>query len=191
MLRRAIVLLFALIHHGYGSFIYSDFLQKSKSSSFHYAGRFCLTPTVIDNPNPSSVEVTIPFAYRKIPLFLAVYWDDKTSQSECEKKLECYESSFVNDKWSNIYTGLPSDAEVHPSCNWRINVAKVRGNLIDLRSYYGKGEGHKLNISTKMIPFYGKRVREYHFALVSCLPTAISGKNKCLDRKSFNIIFFF
>ena len=160
--------------------------SSSSASSWYYTGRFCFRPHVNANPSTSVLNVTIPYALRQIPLFLAVYWDDPTSQSECDKRLECYESPYANDKWSNIYNGAPSDSTVAPSCNWRLNVAKFRGNLIDLRPYYGSGVGHSLNASVKEIRYWGTRVREYHFALGACIPYANGGLERCSNRKSSN-----
>jgi len=158
--------------------------SSSAASSWYYTGRFCFRPQVNANPSTSVLNVTIPYALRQIPLFLAVYWDDHTSQSECDERLECYESPYANDKWSNIYNGAPSDSTVAPSCNWRLNVAKLRGNLIDLRPYYGSGVGHSLNSSVKEIRYFGTRVREYHFALGACIPYANGGLERCSNRKS-------
>ena len=158
--------------------------SSSAASSWYYTGRFCFRPQVNANPSTSILNVTIPYALRQIPLFLAVYWDDHTSQSECDERLECYESPYANDKWSNIYNGAPSDSTVAPSCNWRLNVAKLRGNLIDLRPYYGSGVGHSLNSSVKEIRYFGTRVREYHFALGACIPYANGGLERCSNRKA-------
>ena len=150
------VLLLCMCSTTSASIIWTNFgsSPSTTAASWLYLNRFCFRPNMDDfrsdnTGSNSSIAITIPFAYRKIPLFLAVYWDDSTSQRECEKKLDCYESPFVNDKWSNVYNGHPSDATSVPSCNWRLDVAQMRGNLIDLRPLYGEGLGHMFNTTTQ------------------------------------------
>jgi len=165
--------------------IINDYFASTSSSSWEYAGRFCFRPNVAEYESKSQIKVSVQHAIRNIPLFLAIYWDDPTSQRICDERLTCYESNYANDKWYNIYNGIPSNPLSSPSCGWRLAVANARGNLIDLRSLYPPvdvqtpSDVQKPNATTMKIDFWGDRTREYHFAVAACYPDQVCVNPPC------------
>ena len=167
-----------------GTILNKEFASTS-SASWEYAGRFCFRPNNYPEYSAeSNLLISIPYALRNVPLFMAVYWDDATSQRLCEERMECDQSKYVNDKWSNVYHGIPSDSTVVPSCAWRLAVANTRGNLYDLRDLYAPQQqqgqqGQQRNATTRKIPYWGNSIREYHFAVGTCLPEKLCSTTAC------------
>ena len=170
--------------------------------SWNYMSRFCFRPNSPSSKSTSKLTIIHPnFVQRAqsnmtvsdIPIYLAAYWDDPTSQEICNNRLNCYESVYAKDLWTNVYHGVPSSSESTPSCSWRLGVAEKRGNLISLSAFNLENitspSSHMSpiasvpgltdlaqTITAREIPYLGKSIREYYLALASCFP-----KNICDD----------
>jgi len=164
--------------------------------SWNYMSRFCFRPNSPSSKSTSKIIIIRPnFVNQRaqsnmtdsdIPIYLAAYWDDPTSQNICNSRLNCYESVYAKDLWTNVYHGVPSSSESIPSCSWRLGVAEKRGNLISLSDSNLKNittpSSHMSSIASipglnalnaitaRELPYLGKSIREYYFALASCFP---------------------
>ncbi len=113
----------------------------STVASFLHLGRFCYRPTVSSSAHRSQLSVSVSSDRPDLPLYLAVLWDDTTSADSCASSLPCYESKVASDKISNVYHGTPSNPTVEPSCGWRLDVARLRGDLFNLADHLERVQG--------------------------------------------------